>query len=168
MQLRYAIASVLLASLFGLPSRAPAQNLESWASNESARLQEEANSGSLNQQQASRLENRDAQIQSQEEQLLNNQNGNLRPRQRMRLAEEMARLNERSRLDRHENAVAPGGSAFSRSLGNVQNAVTPGANQLNTRQYANPNLPGTASVPPTFRREGARENRRLASPGWTR
>ena len=128
---------------------AGAQNVQGWAANEANKIQQDAASGFVNQGQAAKLENRDAQIQGQVQRDLTQNGGFLTPQQQSQIGSEMRRLNSNVRRDvRKDNPNLPAGytpsgyppNGFAPN-GFVPNGYVPGA-------YPNNGYVPAAAVPP--------------------
>ena len=78
---------------------ASAQNFQNWLNNAAGQIQQDASSGLINQNQATQLQNREAQIQAQQQQYLNQNGGTLTPAQQAQIGSELSHLNRRAQRD---------------------------------------------------------------------
>jgi len=99
MKLKLAMIPVIVS--FSTVSLSPcfAQGPQNWATNEANKIQQDAASGAINQNQATRLETRDAQIQAQEQQDMNQNGGKLTQQERGQIGSELRNLNQHTGQD---------------------------------------------------------------------
>jgi hypothetical protein len=167
--------TVLLASW---PAAAKAQNVQNWLQNEAGQIQQGYGSGMINQGQAGRLQNQEAQIVSQDQRYLQQNGGRLTQQESQQIGSELKHLNRHFNGDvrRNNPSAANYGNAggwYPRGQNNgspysQSNGYYPPMNS-NAAAYQNPNFYQNSTYPqvsPQQQSAFARYYRKLMQSGY--